>query len=464
MVPTPLHIKHTMFAQPPHAAKAAGDISSAFVQLGSTAEPLPPRFAALKQSISPRDPAILALAWTRLLAQLERETAEIEREGPNIVPQVDFAAIRANGGRFPDAVAAQIRKRGCVVIRGVVSEEQALGWKEDTKKYIARNRNRLIGFPAQDPQVWEVYWSPAQLAARENPNLNVTTGALNALWWAEEETLVDLERSVTYCDRLRIRKPGDTSFALGEHVDGGSLERWEDDEYRKCYTKILEGDWEAFDMWDATHRVNARMDLYNGAGGCSMFRTFQGWLSLSNAGPGRGTLRLCPLIRETVAYMMMRPLLADLASVSDMAGAWPARVQDLSREYHEHIIRAMVSVPDVRPGDCVFWSCDTVHAVEGVAGGTEDASVFYIPAAPLCELNANYLRKQRDEFEKGRTPPDFPGNHCEALIEERGKPGNLTRLGRTLMGFEHVEISEGMGKGQREAVRRFNVILGLRGA
>ena len=29
---------------------------------------------------------------------------------------------------------------------------------------------------------------------------------------------------------------GDTSFTLGPHVDGGSTERWEDEEYRKVYS------------------------------------------------------------------------------------------------------------------------------------------------------------------------------------------------------------------------------------
>ncbi len=38
-------------------------------------------------------------------------------------------------------------------------------------------------------------------------------------------TPIDFDTSVTYCDRLRIRLPGDSSFQLGEHMDGGSVER-----------------------------------------------------------------------------------------------------------------------------------------------------------------------------------------------------------------------------------------------
>jgi len=53
----------------------------------------------------------------------------------------------------------------------------------------------------------------------------IAQNAMNSLWHAEPETLIDLSVNLTYCDRLRVRKPGDTSFALAEHMDGGSVER-----------------------------------------------------------------------------------------------------------------------------------------------------------------------------------------------------------------------------------------------
>jgi hypothetical protein len=33
-------------------------------------------------------------------------------------------------------------------------------------------------------------------------------------------------------------------------MDGGSIERWEDEGYRSVYGKILEGRWEDFDAWE----------------------------------------------------------------------------------------------------------------------------------------------------------------------------------------------------------------------
>lgn len=43
-----------------------------------------------------------------------------------------------------------------------------------------------------------------------------------------------------------------------------------------------------------------------------MFRSFQGWMSLSNTQPGGGTLRLCPLVKHSISYVMLRPLLKDV--------------------------------------------------------------------------------------------------------------------------------------------------------
>lgn len=70
-------------------------------------------------------------------------------------------------------------------------------------------------------------------------------------------------------------QPGDKSFNLGPHLDGGSLERWEDPEYRKCYSEILKGEWENHDPFSITHRLKATVDMYHGPGGCSAFRSYQ---------------------------------------------------------------------------------------------------------------------------------------------------------------------------------------------
>jgi hypothetical protein len=72
-------------------------------------------------------------------------------------------------------------------------------------------------------------------------------------------------------------------WSIGPHMDGGSLERWEDPQYRKCYLKVLNGDWEKHNPYDASPRIGAIFDLHMGPGGCSIFRTYQ--VSISSSIP-----------------------------------------------------------------------------------------------------------------------------------------------------------------------------------
>ena len=48
----------------------------------------------------------------------------------------------------------------------------------------------------------------------------------------------------------------------------------------------------------------------------------------------------------------------------------------LSPDTHPHLRleTAMTSVPEVQPGDMVFWHCDVVHSVEEEHKGDEDSA------------------------------------------------------------------------------------------
>lgn len=196
---------------------------------------------------------------------------------------------------------------------------------------------------------------------------------------------ISLSQPLTYADRLRIRQPGDTNFALGPHIDGGSVERWELHGYGRggVYDKVFRGSWEEYDPWNASTRVPAVADNYNGLGACSMFRMFQGWLSMSHTEPFEGTLKVNPLLQLSTAYVLLRPFFRpirhpdeirgnDFLSVanwefvgsgmtSELQGATPGHGQELSAALHPHLDleRTMVHVPSIRPGDFVAWHCDS---------------------------------------------------------------------------------------------------------
>jgi hypothetical protein len=239
--------------------------------------------------------------------------------------------------------------------------------------------------------VYELYWSAAQLKARGHPNLIATQSALMDTLWNSSAPNAEVSAShpLTYADRLRIRQPGDASFALGPHMDGGSVERWERSGYGlgAVYESVFSGNWEKYDPFDAAGRVPAVTDLYDGLGSCSMFRMFQGWLSLSHCGPNQGTLLVHPNLKMATAYVLLRPFfrpVRDAADVGDteryleaenwvftggeegevmtseIQGATPGHGQELTEGLHPHLElgRTMIHVPEIKPGDFVVWHCD----------------------------------------------------------------------------------------------------------
>src|SRR5579859_1868595 len=324
----------------------------------------------------------------------------------------------------------------------------------------------MTGFPAADPQIWELYWSQSQLRARSHPNtLTATTWLNTAFFHTDNSDTLSLEHQLSYADRLRIRHPGDAKFALGPHVDGGGIERWEDTTYRKVYRQILTGNWEKFDSFDATHRAEANMEMYSTAGGCSVFRTWQGWLSLSETGPNEGTLKVFPFLKEATAYWILRPFVRQNdsgiweldTSSSQFHGARPGRGQELYPDTHPHLglPDSLPSLPIMRPGDFVFWQGDSIHAVEAKHEGQNEAIVMYIPSVPLCDMNVDYIKVQKEAFLKGIPPPDFPGGVGESNHVGRGEESALNGyVGRAGFGFEKFQ-------GDGEVVKRANAILGF---
>ena len=73
---------------------------------------------------------------------------------------------------------------------------------------------------------------------------------------------VDLSSPLSYADRFRMRHPGNQWNAHPPHIDGGGIERWEDEAFRGCFADILNGDWRDHDPYDLEGRINARSSLY----------------------------------------------------------------------------------------------------------------------------------------------------------------------------------------------------------
>ncbi|KAI9806571.1 MAG: hypothetical protein M1833_003758 [Piccolia ochrophora] len=479
--------------------KKEGDISSVFVSLSNApSEPLPLRYAHLKARLMQGHEDALRDSWDRLLRVLREEISVVAARRSDVVPTVDYADV----GSTTQEWQHEVRKRGVCVVKGVVQEHVARSWKEDVREYIKANpqtkdvTNEEEAFPKHDPQVFELYWSKPQTQARAHPNVLRTQRALMSLWHSADSTApISTNHPVTYADRLRIRNPGDAAFALGPHVDAGSVERWEEEGYGRghVYDAIWRGEWGSYDPWEASCRLEAVSDRYNGAGACSMFRMFQGWLAMSTTAPNEGTLLTLPLLAPATAYFLLRPFFSprrglgggdpcvdfinpsnwtlDPEPSSALQGATPSQCQEFNDLLHPHLDlpNAMVHVPTVQPGDYVAWHCDAIHAVDKVHAGTTDSSVMYIPACPLTLTNAQYLVRQREAFLNGTPAPDFPGGDGERFHVGRAGVDDLMQVaerdGIAGMGLGTWSGGEGDGLGktetEREMVRRAEAVLGV---
>ncbi|OXG77983.1 hypothetical protein C345_06401 [Cryptococcus neoformans A2-102-5] len=441
--------------------KREGDISSVFTSFsGRKAVPLPPRFLDLKKNLTAGFEEQIQKSWDDLTEVLKQRTEEVAAKRESIIPQVKFSDIAA--GTVPDAAIKALRDTGVVVIRGVMPKSETEGLLKDVRQYFGTHP--MTGFPAaaEKKVVYESYWSPSQVKARSHPSMLATQAWMNQRYHADPKQQVDLSIPLSYCDRVQIRPPGDTQFALSPHVDGGGVERWEDKAYNHVYRKIFEGKWREYDPWDLSGRLEANMNMYNGPGGCSVFRTFQGWLGLSEHGPQQGTLVVHPILGPSTSYWMLRPFFKPTVkgsldgwkfSLDDndgnifLHGANPGTAQEHNPDLHPHLHLAetMIPYPTVDPGDTVFWSADTIHGTESNNTGDVDACVFYIPAVPTTPNNVQYIAQQRDAFLHGVPPPDFPGGTGESQFSDRATPKDIqSEAGKFAMGLKPLDASKGV--------------------
>ena len=374
---------------------------------------------------------------------LRAEIADIEAtraRGDDVWPVIDFEDIAA--GTVPAPSVANLRRRGCAIIRGTFARAQAEQWDADIVDYVDSNRffENYAG-PADDffasvdskPEIYPIYWSSAQMEARQHPRMAVTQRFLNSQWISESDgtTWFDPDRDTLYPDRIRRRPPGTTSDGLGGHLDPGTLDLWMTSGYQGAFRHVYAGDFAAYDPWDASYRTDAAQ--YPGSTMCSAFRTFQGWTALSDMRHDQGVLHTVP-IPKAFAYLLLRPLLADVAD-DDLCGVRLNRAFPVNDIWHSVLMPAFSGIPDVEPGDTVWWHCDMIHSVAPIAGQQGWGNVMYIPAAPWCPKNERYAASVRAALVSGSSPADFPAEHYEADWRNRFRVDQLNDIARHGLGL-----------------------------
>ncbi len=397
-------------------------------------ENLPETIRSVKQALRKALPNYTE-SFNEVEAEMRRKVDEIVAErsaGFPVVPILEYPEVAA-GTVSPESVE-KVKSRGTCVVRNTFDGSQARAWDDEIARYVEDNRlDEKLAHAAEDkyfgtlasakPHIYGIYWSKPQVEARQSERLTRVRVFLNRLWQAESEgrTHFDPDQVPVYADRIRRRPPGSSSLGLSPHVDGGSVERWLDENFRNVYRHIFSGHWREYNPFDAAWRPDAR-EIPSPAV-CSMFRTFQGWTALTQQGQGDGTLQLIP-ISNSMVYVLLRALQDDVPE-DELCGAKPGRALSVQPEWHSLLLKALTSIPRMQPGDTVFWHSDVVHAVENEHRGTGYSNVMYIASTPGCAKNTAYLAKQAPAFVAGKTPPDFAPDDFEVDFKGRGTEKDL---------------------------------------
>ncbi len=369
-------------------------------------------------------------------AQVE-EIKAIRASGGNPIPQLQADDI-VNGNITAEQIA-DIRKRGCLIVHGVFDRAATEQWNRDIGEYLdGNNFEEALKNAAEDnyfgtlnegkPQIYGVYWSKPQVLARQDERMKKVQCFLNGLWKTESggKQHFDPNNIISYADRVRRRPPRSKPLGLSPHVDSGTIERWLDENFRYVYRNVFNGNWREYDPFDGDGRTEVR-EIPSPAN-ASIFRTFQGWTSLSPQRTHGGTLKLVP-VANGMAYILLRALQDDVAE-DDFCGAQPKRALGVFEQWHGLLLEAECPIPDMEAGDCVFWHCDLVHSVEAEHNGEFDSNVMYIGVAPRCPKNEAYLDGQWTAFVEGKSPPDFAADDFETTFKGRATEADLTELGR----------------------------------
>ncbi|TPX08385.1 uncharacterized protein E0L32_010115 [Thyridium curvatum] len=458
--------------------------------------PLPERFAQIKKKVSGHE-GDLVQSWHRLLHALRQEIDEIASRGSECIPTMGFRD--RNDLAIVKSFSQDLRRRGIAVIRGVLSPEDARSLDQETHEYLAANP-QSTGLPPDEPQLFDLYRSPAQVKARARPDvLEAQKFVMGTMWHSTNPcTPVSTEYPVTYADRLQIRGPphrstssfsssqNETTLSAQVHVADGSVERWEPEGYGRSgmYDAVFRGLWEDHDPWDYAPRHRATTDLCHRVGACSMFRMFHGWLCLStdtdlhdeNGQQPLPLLSVCPALKLTTAYFLLRPLFAPSSLTTGCSNGW-------TRSPIHKTASSTAPCPATRrssPRRCVPTSSCTPQPRRRARAGpgrlahlapgrrpriSRQQRPLPIPVAQavVAGTHALFLTRQRKafllglpgpDFESGRGERDHAGRPGVSEVNESGGEDALRAMG--LLPFEDPDAKTDAG---REVARIANALL-----
>ena len=378
----------------------------------------------------------------RYIKEEVEEIAKFKNSSKSIIPEIYYSDLKND---FLE-VKRNIHKRGCVIIRDVLEDDrintlnkelevyiESNGYYEDQKKKEGLDKY-FSDLKSGKPQIYGLYWSKTQIEIRHSLEMLNVKKWLNNLWNYKNDSykVFDPNIELSYADRVRRREPGDDTLGLSPHCDAGSVERWTDKNYQKIYDDIFSDNFEKYDPFEAKYRD--RIIEFESPAVAHVFRTFQGWTALTEQGPNDGTLQLIP-IAKGMAYVLTRALLDDVPE-NELCGSKIGRALSVNKDYHSLLLKGLISIPKMKPGDTVWWHPDVIHAVEDKHSGKNYSNVVYVGATPYCKKNIDYTIKQSKKFLEGKSPPDFAAEDYEINYKGRVKLEDLSLLAKKQLALE----------------------------
>ena len=162
----------------PHWEQAPADIPAAIIQVKAA---LRARIAASGRTVED----VFAVLERQVTAEVDEIIAARDR-GEVVWPVIGYADIEA--GAVAAEAQALLRRRGCLVVRGHFDRDQADGWDRGIVDYVESNHffahyrgpgDDFFASVRSKPEIYPVYWSPAQMQARHHDRMARVQAFLN---------------------------------------------------------------------------------------------------------------------------------------------------------------------------------------------------------------------------------------------------------------------------------------------
>ena len=136
-----------------------------------------------------------------------------------------------------------------------------------------------------------------------------------------------------------------------------------------------------------------------------------------------------------MSYVLTRALQDDVPK-KELCGSKLGRALSVNKDYHSLLLKGLISIPKMKPGDTIWWHPDVIHAVEDKHSGKNYSNVIYVGARPYCKKNLDYTIKQSKKFSEGKSPPDFAAEDYEINYKDRVKLKDLSSLAKKQLALE----------------------------